>query len=291
MEDGAAESAAADANEDADADSLDGWASEGDESSDGDAETTAGAIDQRPHGGHNDEPPAREWDAEAPLVVRYAEKFSEPAFADTGGTSGGKRVQKLFLPLRAGLPSTAASAMKVMDFLCAVVVDPFAVWAPLRDLSAIQAVFDCLLDDDYFTFTMVSNVVNRSYFTELQLLRGAVASLAPALCGDPVRRWVLAEVLLALMETEGDYDDFVADATTPEGDEWMDSDSGLSLVDGFSDDEDYKNHNMALAHHQQAFSPQQYTNTWLLPPATAAAYAQACGMPVGERGKHLRTGA
>lgn len=288
-DDGAAESATADAIEDAEADAVDGWASEGDESSDGDAGTTARALGGGSSGSHTYSPPVPEWDAEAPLL-KYAEKFSEPALADTGGASGRTRVQQLLLPLRAGVPSTAASSLKVMDFLRAVVVDPFTVWAPRNDWSAIDAVFDCLLDDDGFTATTLSNVLNRGDVTELRLLHGAVACLAPALVGDPGSRRVLGGVLLALIETRGDYDDFVADAGVPDDDEGMDTESARSEADGGSDDEDYTKQAMALAHGRQAFSPEQYTNTWLLPPATASAYAQAYGLPVGERENYLQTG-
>lgn len=107
---------------------LDSWASEGEDSSDGDVGSILGAVDDDIRASRPYEPPATERDEEVPLMV-HTEKFSEPALADTGGASG-KRVSSLFLPVRASTPSTTSASLKVVDVLRAVVVNPFTVWGP-----------------------------------------------------------------------------------------------------------------------------------------------------------------
>lgn len=263
---------------------VDDWASDGDGSNSGDPKTgfADGLEVGRPY-----QPPVRAWDDDAPLLS-YAHQFSEPALADTGGATGAARVREL-LPLRVGTPGTVASALKVVDFVRAVTVDPFTVWAPGDNWSAVDAVFDCLLDD-CFDVGKLSGVMDRADVSELRLLRGAVACLAPALCADPVKRQVLAELLLSLMETRGDYDDFVADAQVPDGNNSMETHSTNSVQDSESDDEDYTKEAMVLAHPEQSFTPQQFERTWLVPPASAAAYAAAHGIPVGQGEDFLETG-
>jgi len=194
------------------------------------------------------------------------------------------------LPLRIGVPCTAASALKLLDFVRAVVLDPFTVWAPGDNWSAVNAVFDCLLSDD-FTVATLSNVVARVDVSELRLLRGAVASLAPALCANAELRQVFGVLLLCLVETRADYNDFVEDAAPSDSDnDSLLSRSGGSDEVGDSDEEEISKEAMALAHPDQPFTAQQYTRTWLLPEATAAAYASATSLPVGQAENFLRTG-
>lgn len=175
-DDGGTDGDGAEAERRAAEEERDGWASDGDGSDSGSAVTEVGeeVRPMRPY-----QPPAAEWDEDAPLLS-YALRFSEPALADTGGVSAAARVRKLVLPLRSGIPGTAASALKVMDFLRALVVDPFTVWAPGDKWTAIEAVFFCLLDDD-FTKDRLTGIVDRADVKELRLLRGAVACLGPAL--------------------------------------------------------------------------------------------------------------
>ena len=265
----------------------DSLASDGELSDNGAVNVLESCTDEDFRAGPGYVPPTGAWDDDAPLRF-YAEQFGEPALADTGGASGAVQIRKLVLPLRAGAPCTAASALKVLDFVRAVVVDPFTVWAPTDDWSAVHAVFDCLLSDD-FSVAHLSDVVARSDVSELRLLRGAVTCLAPTLCADVEVRRVFAELLLCLVETCGDYDDFVADAPPANADSMLPCGSD-SDGDGSSDDEGISKTAMTLAHPDQVFTPQQYTRTWLLPEATAAAYDAAHGLPAGHVENFLRTG-
>lgn len=272
----------------ADAEVDDAWATDGDDSDSGEAGGVQGALDEEFGVVRQYQPPAREWDDDAPLLS-YAQRFAEPALADTGGTSAATRVRQLVFPLREGVPGTAASALKVLDFTRAVVVDPFTVWAPGGNWSAIEAVFFCLLDDD-FSIDKLAGVLGSSDVTELRLLRGAVACLGPALCADPTSRLVLARLLLAIMETREVYDDFVAAAQAPDDGQFMDTSSTSSDGDNDNEEEVYTKRAMALAHPQHAFTPRQFENTWLKQPATAAAYAEAYGLPIGQPEDFLKTG-
>lgn len=77
------------------------------------------------------------WDRQAALLS-YGEALGEPALATTGGVFGAERSQNLSLPLLPHIPSTAASALKVMEFARAVVVDPTVVWAPQGSWEAVD---------------------------------------------------------------------------------------------------------------------------------------------------------
>jgi len=178
----------------------------------------------------------------------------------------------------------------VLEFVRAVVVDPFTVWAPGDDWSAVNAVFDCVLSED-FTVATLSDVVARADVSELRILRGAVACLAPTLCRSKDLWRVFGELLLCLVETRGDYMEYVDDAPPADSDtDSMQSRSGGSGHDDGSDKEVLTKEAMVLAHPDQPFTAQQYTNTWVLPEATAAAYATAHGLPVGAAEDFLRTG-
>lgn len=266
---------------------IDGWASDVEGFDGGDAETAEEHLDDDYEAALPYEPPARPWDDASPLIS-HAQRFFEPALADTGGATGAARLRQL-LPLHAGTPGTVSSALKVVDFVRAVTVDPFTAWAPRDNWSGVGAVFDSLLDEE-FNVENLLGVVDRADVTELRLLSGAVAYLSPALCADPVKRHTLAELLLALIETRGDYDDFVDDAQASDGPTSMQTHSTGSVDDSESDDEDYTKEAMVLAHHEHAFTPRQFEATWLVPPATPASYAAAHGIPVGEREDFLKTG-
>lgn len=123
---------------------------------------------------------------------------------------------------------------------------------------------DCLLNDDDISATSLSDALDRPDATELRLLRGAVTYLAPALCADPVNRQVLADLLLTVLETRGDYDGFMEDAEVPDGGDSMGTESRWSGQDSGSNDDDYTKQAMVLDLPQQAFTLQQYTNMWLL---------------------------
>lgn len=72
------------------------------------------------------------WDKLAPLQ-RFAEKFNEPALADTGGAKGTKLKADMVFRLRPEIPTTAAATLKIVDFVRALTVDPYSVWAPNND--------------------------------------------------------------------------------------------------------------------------------------------------------------
>lgn len=269
--------------------STGGWASEEADSDSGRDETRQGPIPDGAGKVRPFEPPVNTWDSHSPLLS-YAERFSEPALADTGGASSGARIRALVLPLRAGIPGTAASALKVMDFVRAVVVDPFTVWAPCNNWAPIEAVLDCLLDES-LTAEKLLDVVNRKDVTDMRLLRGVVACLSPVLRAEAESRRLLAEVLLSIMETGGDYDDIVSDEPA------VDSNSSSMPMDTDSSDADSKGEEvvytktaMSLAHQSQVFTAEQYTRTWLLPPATPDAYAAAHGLPAGCAENYQETG-
>lgn len=149
--------------------------------------------------------------------------------------------------------------------------------------------FDCVMDGE-FTADNLLTALGRADVTDLRLLQGAVPCLAPALCAEPVKRHILAELLLSLVETRGDYDDFVADAQVSEDNESMETHTATSVLDSKSDEDDYMKEAMALAHTQQSFTPRQYEYIWLVPPATPAANAAAHGIAVGERDEFPKTG-
>lgn len=270
------------------ADAQDGWVSDGEGSDSGGAVTVQEPLIDEIDPGRPYRPPDSFWDDNAPLLS-YAELFAEPALADTGGESGAARARPVLLPMHSRFPGTVASTSKVVDFVRAVAVDPFTVWAPCDNWAAVDAVFNCLLDDG-FTKEKLADVVGGTDVTELRLLRGAVACLAPALCASAHQRRVFAELLLSIMETREDYDEYVAASQTRAGDHSVSMQTDGSNDDGDSDDEPYTKRAMVLAHAEESFTPQQYQDTWLVPPATAADYAAAHGLPEGESENFLKTG-
>lgn len=277
-----------DPEEEAGAESQEDWASDGDGSDSGGDVDAPHAHPRDVGPDHPYQPLARFWDDNAPLLS-YAEQLSEPALADTGGERGAARARPLVLPLHPGMPGTVASTLKVMDFVRAVVVDPFTVWAPCNNWGAVEAAFHCLLDD-CFTIDKLAGVVNRADVTELRLLRGALSCLAPVLRVSPERRRVLAELLLSIMETREGYDDYVEASQAPDDDVSMGTLDEELDVNSEADAEPYTKQAMVLAHSQQAFTAKEYQDTWLVPPATAADYAAAHGLPADLAEDFLKTG-
>lgn len=55
--------------------------------------------------------------------------------------------------------ATGEPALKGMDFLRALVVDPITFWAPGGNCMATEAEFFCLLDDD-LTYDKLAEVVD-----------------------------------------------------------------------------------------------------------------------------------
>lgn len=92
------------------------------------------------------------------------------------------------------------------------------------------------------------------------------------------------------MNTREGYDDFVASSQEAENDDLMCMGSSSWDQDAENDEEVYTKRAMALAHPAHAFTPKQYESTWLIPTATAAAYAEAYGLPVDKPEDFRRTG-
>jgi len=72
------------------------------------------------------EPIEVEWDKDAPLL-HYGEALEEPALGTTSGTTGASRLLNLSLPLQAHIPGTAASTLRILEFVRAILVDPVFV--------------------------------------------------------------------------------------------------------------------------------------------------------------------
>lgn len=110
--------------------------------------------------------------------------------------------------LRPENPITAAATLKVVDFVRALIVDSYTVWAPNDDWSAVNATHDVLVDRN-FTVCKLEDALDRDDVCSFRLLRGAVACLAPAFVGDQGLRVVLADVLKALRSTANSQELFV----------------------------------------------------------------------------------
>jgi len=270
---------------DASTDEGDQWASDGEDS--GGSESDDG------HDDGNDvwvaprvnEAPKEDWDSSASLFD-LAEQLNEPALADTGGAEGVERQQNLVLPLLTRIPSTGASTSKLLDFVRAVVVDPFTVWAPGNSWSAVDAILVCVLDRNFSLATMAT-VLDRPDVRDQRLLRGAAACLGPALSLHTDLRSAFAGVLKCLKETGADYDKFVADATPTDADEAGGSVDGLEhgeVVGPISREA------MAAAHPSYAFTPQQFTETWIDGPASPEAYSGVYGLESDQGNDYLRSG-
>jgi len=159
------------------------------------------------------------WDDNAPLRM-YAEILDEPALADTGGARAAARLRDLILPPLPHIPSTAASSIKLVDFVRAVLVDPFTVWAPGSHWGAVDALIDALSAKD-FSVSVLAAVLSRVDVTEQRLLRGAVACLGPAFCLRPRVREVFDGVLKALKKACSSYDKHVSDAADEANEETL----------------------------------------------------------------------
>jgi len=225
-----------------------------------------------------------EWDDSAPLRM-YADILDEPALVDKGGARAAARLRGLILPPLPHIPSTAASGIKLVDFVRALVVDPFTVWAPGVRWGAVDALIEALSAND-FSLTILAGALGREDVTEQRLLRGAVACLGPAFCLFPRGRELFVGVLSSLKKTCQAYDKHVADATEDadnktnaagdrgvpdEGGDGGDSDTGGnrgscgSGMGGDGDDHDkggcigepISRLEMSLAHPSHTFTPQQ----------------------------------
>jgi len=258
-----------------------------------------------------------EWDDTAPLRM-YADVLDEPALADTGGARAAARLRDLILPPLPHIPSTAASSIKLVDFMRALVVDPFTVWAPGDQWGAVDALIEALSAND-FSLALLAGALARDDVTEQRLLRGAVACLGPAFCLFSRVRELFVGVLTSLKKTCKAYDKHVADATEDadnktnaagargthdEGGDVGDSDTGGNRgsshtgTGGDGDDcdeggcigEPISRLEMSLAHPSHTFTPQQYTATWLTGEATEAGYRAVYNDATDQGNDYLRSG-
>ena len=134
-----------------------------------------------------------EWDKGAPLLS-YGEALDEPALGTTGGVTGEERRLVMSLPLLPHVPGTAASMLKILEFVRAVTVDPAFVWAPQGSWAAVDAVLGVLRASE-FSVASLAAVLSLPVVKEQRLLRGALACFGPGLEADHEMRNLLAAVL------------------------------------------------------------------------------------------------
>jgi len=176
--------------------------------------------------------------------------------------------------LQPSITTTAAERLKGFDFVRAVTVDPFVVWAPEGDWGATDALVN-VLSSERITSTKLAAILDRSDFCELGLLRVAVSCLGPGLERDTKLRSVLADLYTAPKDTAASYDFFVAAKYLyqPGGDD------GMAPSDGAGSPIDYLTEaQMASAHPLACLTIAQYTATWMDTPESVASFKAACGI-------------
>lgn len=149
------------------------------------------------------------WEREAPLL-RCGELLGESALATTGGGHGADRLQNLSPQLLPHIPSTAASALKIMEFVRAIVVDPAVVRSPQGSWEAVEQLL-AVLQSEGFSIASLGAVLRSPVVAEQRLLRGAVGCLGPGLEADPGLRHLLSDVLLGLTERVALCNEWVSD--------------------------------------------------------------------------------
>jgi len=211
---------------------------------------------------------------DAPLL-NYGEVFEEPALATTGGATGKERLQHLALPLLARITHTAASTLKVLDFVRPIVVDPVCVWSPQGSCAAVDEVLS-VLRSDQFSITSLAKVLHLPVVAERRLLRGVVSCLGPGLESNPALRELLSGVLDGLKKHAAAYDAFVADGTQTAV---LDERAAADLRE-----------EMAAAHPLHTFTHEQFSGGWLLPPASVALYRSVYGEYTDQWDDYMRAG-
>lgn len=230
------------------------------------------------------------WSSLAPLV-RYAELFTEPALADTGGKKGTKLEADMLFRLQPEIPTTAAATIKVSNFVRALAVDPYVLWAPEGDWGAIYALLE-VLNKSSFVAEDLAAVLDRPDVRELRLLRGAVACLGPGLVANAGLRPVLADLLTAIKVTGASYAEYVT-VSQRDGDPNDDEDGEHPEGAHRSTDEPpvpFSREQMACAPARESFTPDKYTATWLSPPASVASFRAAYGLTDWTTEDFLKTG-
>ena len=133
-----------------------------------------------------------------------------------------------------------------------------------------------MLRSERFSVPALASVLGLPLVAEQRLLRGAVACLGPGLAFDPYLRVLLADGLSALKGRVAEYNKWVGDADS------------AAVLDGQALDS--LRNNMAAAHPLHTFSHKEYTDAWLLPPASVAAYRSVYSEYTDQWDDYLRTG-
>jgi len=247
-------------------------------SSSGDS-TSDGDVFASEDDGFNVPPPVKtpapvKWDKGAPLLS-YGEALDEPALGTKSGVTGEEQRLVMRIPFLPHVPGTAASMLKVLEFVRAVTVDPVFVWAPQGSWAAVDAVLGVLLAEDFSVHALAA-VLRSPAVKEQRLLRGAVACLGPGLEAHTETRKLLAAVLKTLKRRVVEYDQWVGDG------------GGVVALSGAA--VEATRHEMASAHPLQTFFHKAYTSGWLLPPASVATYRSVYGEYTDQWDDYLRTG-
>jgi len=197
-----------------------------------------------------------ELERDAPLLA-YGEELDESALSTTGGVAGAARLRDMSFPLLPLIPCTAASTVKILDLVHAIVVDPAVVWAPQNSWVAVVAVIDVLLSVNFSIQSLVA-VLSLPAVQEQRLLRCAVACFGPGLESDARLRQLLAGVLNGFKERVTSYNEWVGS-----------SDKKVALV---GSELRMLRMEMAAEHPSCTSSHLKFTDGWLIPPASVAAY-------------------
>jgi len=215
-----------------------------------------------------------EWDKSAPLLS-YGEALEDSALGTTGGVTGKEQQLMMSSPCLPHVPGTAASMLKVLEFVRAVTVDPVFLWAPQGSWAAVDAVLAVLLAN-CFSVAAFAAVLRLPEVKEQRWLRGAVACLGPGLEADPETRRLLEAVPKTLQRRVVEYD------------KWVGDEGGFMALDSAA--VDALRYEMAAAYPLQMFSHKAYTGGWLLPPATVVSYRSVYGEHTDQWDDYLRTG-
>jgi len=222
----------------------------------------------------------------------YDDILDEPALLDTGGARAAAGLRDLIRPTLPHIPSTAASSIRLVDLVRALVVDPLTVWAPGDQWGAVEALIKTLSAED-LSLLDLADTLSRADVTEQRLIRGAAACLGPACCLSSRVRELFVGDLNALKETCKAYDrhffdviDGADDKTSAAGDrvardkggDGTDKDTGVdgsrrkddrnsgSYVKGVGGTESYERRGrgkpisrmkMSLDHLSHTYTPQQ----------------------------------
>lgn len=213
-----------------------------------------------------------------PDLRKYAQEIGDPSLLDAGGAAGRRRRDGALLRVIPGIPSTAATTSRLVDFLRAVVVDPVVVWAPGGDWAGVSALVQALVADK-FDKRALQLAINLPQVKELRLLHGAVSALFPVLCTQPRVRDIFSNLLLALCETIQRYLKFVDDDAAAC---LMSTSDGRVLCATAEE--------MAAADPSASFHPIEYAKEWLEKPASVERFKEVYAQQADNAEDFLLTG-